>query len=225
MSSFADKVVLVTGCSSGMGLATTNLFLSRSAKVFGVDINPFNADLPASQHPNFSFHQINLTDASAPETVVTACKAKFGPTIHVLCNIAGIMDTFASADTVKEENWARVIAVNLTAPVLLMQAVLPSMIEAKGGAIVNVGSYASISGASAGIAYTASKHGLAGATKNVAWRFHDQGIRCNAVLPGGELPVLIYDGGVLIHWTGVMTNINASMPPETWDHAAFNVLQ
>jgi NAD(P)-dependent dehydrogenase (short-subunit alcohol dehydrogenase family) len=61
------------------------------------------------------------------------------------------------------------------------------MKEHGSGAIVNVGSYSSSSGAAAGIAYTASKHGLAGATKNVAWRFHGEGIRCNAVLPGGEL--------------------------------------
>jgi NAD(P)-dependent dehydrogenase (short-subunit alcohol dehydrogenase family) len=60
------------------------------------------------------------------------------------------------------------------------------MKEHRSGAIVNVGSYASTSGAAAGIAYTASKHGLAGATKNVAWRFHSDGIRCNAVLPGGK---------------------------------------
>ena len=83
--------------------------------------------------------------------------------------------------------WDRVIAVNLTAPVKLMRAVLPTMKEQKKGVIVNVASRASFSGASAGLAYTASKHGLVGATKNTAWRFRNEGIRCNAVCPGGNI--------------------------------------
>ena len=77
------------------------------------------------------------------------------------------------------------LSVNLTVPVKLMSAVLSSMKEHGGGSIVNAASYASVSGAAAGIAYTASKHGLLGATKNVAWRFYKEGIRCNAVAPGG----------------------------------------
>lgn len=96
------------------------------------------------------------------------------------------MDAFSSADTVKESEWERVLNINLTVPVRLMAAVLPSMKEHGGGAIVNVASRAAVSGAVAGVAYTASKHGLVGATKNVAWRFHGEGIRCNAVLPGGK---------------------------------------
>lgn len=96
------------------------------------------------------------------------------------------MDVYCSADSVSADEWERVIAVNLTAPVFLMQAVLPGMKEQRGGAIVNVGSYASVSGAAAGVAYTASKAGLLGATRNVGWRFHLWGVRCNAVLPGGE---------------------------------------
>lgn len=186
MASFENKVVIITGCSSGIGLATTLLFLSRQARVFGVDIAPFKHELNEAQTSAFAFHQVDLTQPKAPEEAVAACIAKYGLKIDVLANVAGIMDTFGSADTVKESEWARVININLTVPVLLMQAVLPSMQEHKDGAIVNVGSYASTSGAASGIAYTASKHGIVGATKNVAWRFHEHGIRCNAVLPGGE---------------------------------------
>jgi NAD(P)-dependent dehydrogenase (short-subunit alcohol dehydrogenase family) len=78
------------------------------------------------------------------------------------------MEAFGSADTVKDSEWEHVLTINLTVPVRLMAAVLPSMKEHKSGAIVNVASYAAISGAVAGVAYTASKHGLVGATKNVA---------------------------------------------------------
>jgi NAD(P)-dependent dehydrogenase (short-subunit alcohol dehydrogenase family) len=185
MSCFDNKTVIITGCSSGIGLATTLLFLSQKARVFGIDISPFSHELDATQKESFTFHQANLCSPGAAEEAVTACTARYGPDIDVLANVAGVMDSFGSADTVKDSEWERVITINLTVPVRMMAAVLPSMKERKSGAIVNVGSYASISGAVAGVAYTASKHGLAGATKNVAWRFRKDGIRCNAVLPGG----------------------------------------
>jgi NAD(P)-dependent dehydrogenase (short-subunit alcohol dehydrogenase family) len=95
-----------------------------------------------------------------------------------------MMDNFSSADGVTDEIWDEVITLNLTVPVRMMGAVLRYMKEKDEGAIINVASTAGISGAVAGIAYTSSKHGLIGATKNVAWRFRNGGIRCNAVLPG-----------------------------------------
>jgi NAD(P)-dependent dehydrogenase (short-subunit alcohol dehydrogenase family) len=185
MASSDNKTVIVTGCSSGIGLATTLLFLSQKANVFGIDISPFKHELDATQKESFTFHKADLCKADAAEEAIAACIAAYGPKIDVLANVAGVMDAFASADTVKDSEWERVITINLTVPVRMMAAVLPSMKEQKSGAIVNVGSYASLSGAVAGIAYTASKHGLVGATKNVAWRFRKDGIRCNAVLPGG----------------------------------------
>lgn len=77
-----------------------------------------------------------------------------------MANVAGIVDSFSSADTVTNAEWNKVLGVNLTAPVELMRAVLVYMKEAKSGAIVNVSSKSGLSGATAGIAYTTSKHGL-----------------------------------------------------------------
>ena len=78
----------------------------------------------------------------------------------MLVNVAGLMDNFSSADGVTDAIWDRVLAVNLTVPVKMMRAVLPFMREKKDGVIVNVASTAGTNGAVAGVAYTASKHGL-----------------------------------------------------------------
>jgi NAD(P)-dependent dehydrogenase (short-subunit alcohol dehydrogenase family) len=191
MASFEGKVVMITGCSSGIGVATTLLFLSRKARVFGIDISPFKRNPDATHAASFTFQQTDLANPNAVDEAVSACIATYGLKVDVLANVAGVMDAFGSADTVKDSEWERVLTINLTVPVRLMAAVLPSMKEHKSGAIVNVASYAAISGAVAGVAYTASNHGLVGATKNVAWRFRKKGIRCNAVLPGGMSLVFV----------------------------------
>lgn len=160
MASFENKVVIITGCSSGIGLATTRLFLDRQANVFGIDITTFKEELSEAQKDAFTFHEVDLTIPKAAEDAVAACIIKHGPKIDVLVNCAGISDGFSSADTIQEDEWERVIAINLTVPVRLMGAVLSSMKEHKSGAIVNVASRAGLSGAVSGIAYTASKHGL-----------------------------------------------------------------
>ncbi|XPT01454.1 hypothetical protein M3J09_010589 [Ascochyta lentis] len=201
MSSFENKVAIVTGCSSGIGFATTQILLARKAKVFGIDISPFKQEVDKS---GFTFYQVDLTKPDAANEAVAACTQKYGPKVDILANVAGVMDAFGSVDTVKESEWERVLSINLTVPIRLMAAVLPSMKEHKGGAIINVASKAATSGATAGVAYTSSKHGLVGATKNVAWRFHNEGIRCNAVLPGG-----------------VATNIQSSIQREDWDLPAY----
>ncbi|KAF1835197.1 NAD(P)-binding protein [Decorospora gaudefroyi] len=203
ISSLQDKVAIITGCSSGIGLATTRLFLERGASVFGIDIGAQPQKL-AEDFSTFTFYQTNLTESQAAEHAVAKCIGKHNR-IDILVNCAGVSDGFSSADTIHDEELEKVMAINLTVPIHLMKACLPAMKEQKSGTIVNVASKASISGACSGLAYTASKHGLVGATKNVAWRFHQEGIRCNAVLPGG-----------------VPTNIASSVQMEHFDSAGFN---
>ncbi|KAJ5748646.1 uncharacterized protein N7511_010342 [Penicillium nucicola] len=183
MGSLQDQVVIITGASSGIGLTTANAALAEGARVLGVDISSPPTSL--NEHPKFAFCQGNLVDPCTPQSVVLACNEAFGRRIDALLNIAGIMDHNQSADSVVDSVWDRCIAVNLTAPVRLMREVLPIMREQKSGSIVNVASKAALSGAVSGVAYTASKHGLIGVTKNVAWRFKHEGIRCNAICPGG----------------------------------------
>ncbi|KAJ5952969.1 uncharacterized protein N7479_011382 [Penicillium vulpinum] len=201
MSLLQDSVLIITGSASGIGLATATAALSQGAKVLGVDVS--SAPVSLNEHPNYKFLQGDLTHQATPNQVVETCIKEFGGRIDGLLNIAGIMDHNASVDSLSDDMWERCIAVNLTAPVKLMREVIPIMREQRSGSIVNVGSKAAMSGAASGIAYTASKHGLMGATKNVAWRYKQEGIRCNAVCPGG-----------------VPTGIVQASDPNNWDQDA-----
>jgi NAD(P)-dependent dehydrogenase (short-subunit alcohol dehydrogenase family) len=73
-----DKIALITGCASGIGLETTRLFLSKAYHVFGVDLSPFPADALSSDSENFHFHQCDLTQANACDKAVEICTSKLG---------------------------------------------------------------------------------------------------------------------------------------------------
>jgi NAD(P)-dependent dehydrogenase (short-subunit alcohol dehydrogenase family) len=110
-----------------------------------------------------------------------------GRVVDGLANVAGIMDGFLPPAEVDDLTWERVFAVNVTAMMRLTRAVLPIMLAAGGGSIVNVSSEAALRGSAAGVAYTASKHAVNGLTKSTAFFHQGQGIRANAVVPGGVL--------------------------------------
>ncbi|KAF8172035.1 short-chain dehydrogenase/reductase SDR [Mycena galopus ATCC 62051] len=174
------KVAIVTGASSGMGLATVKTLLAAGCSVMGADISP----APPIQETGFAFTQGDLTKPESPTVLVKATQEKFGDKIDILLNVAGIMDSMTSVATVTDAEYERVMAINLTAPVRLMREVVQVMKVHKSGVIVNVSSKAGISGSVAGLAYTTSKHALIGATKNTAWLLKGEGIRCNAICPG-----------------------------------------
>jgi NAD(P)-dependent dehydrogenase (short-subunit alcohol dehydrogenase family) len=128
----------------------------------------------------------DIADAAFIDTIM----ATAGGRVDGLANVAGIMDGFLPPAEVDDATWDRVFGVNLTGPMRLTRAVLPGMIAAGGGAIVNVASEAALRASASGAAYTASKHAIAGYTKSVAFFYGPQGIRANAVAPG-----LPSDGG------------------------------
>lgn len=101
----------------------------------------------------------------------------------VLVNGAGINESEDLADSVDPSIWRRMLAVNLTAPFLLAQSVLPGMVERGWGRIVNIGSIYSLRGAASRAAYVASKHGLSGLTKTIAIEYAERGITCNEICP------------------------------------------
>lgn len=184
-----DKVVVVTGAASGMGLAMAHLFAEQGAKLVAADWNGERlaqvvADLQG-QAAQVVSAQGNIADQPTAEGLIDLAVQEFGR-LDVLVNNAGVMDYMAGVGEVTDEVWERVMGINLKGPMYTMRrAVQQMLVQELGGSIVNVGSTASVSGGAAGAAYTASKHGLLGLTRNTAWMYAKRGIRCNLIAPGG----------------------------------------
>ncbi|GAB3394676.1 SDR family NAD(P)-dependent oxidoreductase [Humibacter soli] len=192
---FSGKTIIVTGAGSGIGKATATRLAREGARVIGTDVV---ADRLTDLEKELSdFDVTTVTGDVASAETIDAIIAAAGDTIDGLANVAGIMDAFLPPAEVDDATWERVLNVNLTGPMRLARAVLPRMLDAGKGAIVNVASEAALKASAAGVSYTASKHGVVGLTKSIAFFYGKQGIRANAVAPGA-----------------VMTNIEAPFKSE-----------
>jgi NAD(P)-dependent dehydrogenase (short-subunit alcohol dehydrogenase family) len=182
---FAGKAAIVTGAGSGIGRATALRLAREGAKVVAADISGARLEELTAENPGLAL--IPVTSDVATGDGVAAVVVGAGGRVDALANVAGIMDGFLPPGEVDDETWERVFAVNVTSIIRLTRAVLPIMLEAGHGAIVNVSSEASLRGSAAGVAYTASKHAVNGLTKSTAFFYKRQGIRANAVVPGGVM--------------------------------------
>jgi NAD(P)-dependent dehydrogenase (short-subunit alcohol dehydrogenase family) len=184
----AGQVVLVTGAGYGIGRATACRFALEGATVVGLDVSDeglrLAADELAAAGAAVTLVKADITSQADVDRVVAETIAAHGR-VDVLANVAGIMDSFLAAHDVDDATWERVMDVNVTGAMRLGRAVLPGMMERKAGCIVNVASVGGFRGGAAGVAYTTSKHAVIGYTRNVAWTYQTEGIRCNAVCPGG----------------------------------------
>lgn len=180
---FAGKTAIVTGAGSGIGRATAIRLAQEGATVVAADVVADRLGELVAEFPDLGFITV-AGDVSSEETTQRIVEAA-GPRIDVLANVAGIMDGFLPLGEVDDETWERVFRVNVTAVMRLTRAVLPRMLEAGSGSIVNVSSEAGIRGGCAGVAYTASKHAVIGLTRNTSVMYAAKGIRSNAVAPGG----------------------------------------
>ncbi|WIJ46050.1 SDR family NAD(P)-dependent oxidoreductase [Curtobacterium citreum] len=179
---FAGKTIIVTGAGSGIGRATATRIAHEGGRVVATDVVPERLDALRNDLPGLAVETV-VGDVADPATIDALLTAA-GQRIDGLANVAGIMDAFLPPDEVDDATWERVFSVNVTGPMRLTRAVLPVMIGAVRGAVVNVASEAALRASAAGAAYTASKHAVAGFTKSVAFFHGPQGIRANAVAPG-----------------------------------------
>lgn len=182
---FAGKTVIVTGAGSGIGRATASRVAREGGRVIALDVVADRLAEFAAEHEGLDVTTITA-DITSDEDIARVVEAA-GETIDALANVAGIMDNMTPLHEVSDEVWNRVFAVNVVGLMRLSRAVLPAMLAAGRGSIVNISSEAGLRGSAAGVAYTASKHAVVGITKSSAFMYGPSGIRVNAVAPGGVM--------------------------------------
>lgn len=179
---FAGRTVVVTGAGSGIGRATVLGLLDEGASVIAAEVAEDRLQSLRERAGTDRLLTVagDLTDQTVVDRVVAAADR-----VDAVASVAGITDGWLPAAEMDDTTWHRVLDLNVTVPMRLTRAVLPTMLHRGGGALAYVSSEASLRSSLSGAAYTTSKHALNGFVKSVAYYYGPLGVRANALAPGG----------------------------------------
>lgn len=200
MNRLEDKVAIITGAASGMGLEAAHLFVKEGAKVVATDIATDQLNEVTKEiDGEIVCYELDVTSEDQWKKVMEDTKNKFG-NIDILINNAGV----SFHNTLLEETlegWNRTINLNLTSVFLGMQSVIPYMKKNGGGSIVNCVSLAAIIGSAdnGAAAYAAAKGGVRALSKHASINFAEDKIRVNSIYPGAILTGAAKRHGVSSH--------------------------
>ncbi len=183
------KTAVVTGANRGIGKGIAKVLADKGANVVVMGRNREALEQVAQEiiaaNGNAMAVVADVTQKNSLDAMVEATLKKFG-SLDILVNNAGVESPAALLQDVTEEQWDKVLNTNLKGVFLCCQAVLPPMFNQNKGRIINIGSVASLRMTFLGsVNYSASKHGLIGLTKHLAWELADHNITVNTVCPGG----------------------------------------
>lgn len=214
---FKGKCVVVTGASSGMGRKIALDFAKEGATVIAVARRLERLEEIAKEAEGFAGkilpYQGDISLEEVNNGMIDYAVKECGK-LDVLVNNAGIMDEFTPIGELTDELFNKVMAVNLNGPIYAMRKAVQVMLEQETkGNIVNIASIGGVCGARAGVAYTASKHAIVGASKNTAYMYAGK-IRCNVVCPGGvETEVMNSQTNISQFGVGrIMAGLDTSIP-------------
>lgn len=186
MGRLVGKVAIVTGAAQGMGAEHARRFVAEGASVLITDIDSDRGNaLAAELGDKAAFCSLDVASEASWAAAVADAEKRFGP-VSALINNAGIIGPVARCADLSEADFDRVCAINQTSVFLGTKHVIPSMLKAGGGSIVNISSISGIVAiyGTPNVAYAASKFAVRGITKQVAIEYGKDGIRANSVHPG-----------------------------------------